>query len=129
MKEATRYLENAKRTLRESPVVDGRYADVKYVKSACGTAYLAVLKAIDDYLLTKGIVTLKKELPKSVDTYRLALQKHLSAYNGKPLQQFDEIYDELHIAGYYRGMLHSKGAVQSAMKTAEDFIRKVSLLT
>ena len=125
MKEATRYLENAKKTLRESPLIEGRYTDVKYVKSACGIAYLAVLKAIDDYLLGKGIVSLKKELPKSVDAYRLALQPHLSRYNGNLLGQFDDIYDELHIAGYYRGMLHSKGVVQSAFKTAEDFIKKV----
>ena len=99
------------------------------MKSACGTAYLAVLKAIDDYLLAKGIVSLKKELPKSVDAYGLALQTHLSRYNGKLLGQFDVIYDELHIAGYYRGLLSSKGVVQGAFKTAEDFIKRVSSLT
>ncbi|GAN32314.1 anthranilate/para-aminobenzoate synthases component I [Candidatus Brocadia sinica JPN1] len=34
---------------------------VKYVQEACGTAYLAILKAIDEYLLNKGLN--KKELP------------------------------------------------------------------
>jgi hypothetical protein len=129
MKEATRYLENARKTLRQSPVVGGRYADVKYVKSACGTAYLAVLKAIDDYLLTKGIVSLRKELPKSVEAYRLALQRNLSRYNGKLLGEFDTIYDELHIAGYYRGLLTSKEVVLGAFDTAEHFIERVSSLT
>ncbi len=129
MKEPMRYLENARRTLKESPVIEGRYADVKYVKPACGTAYLAVLKSIDDYLLSKGIVTLKKELPKSMEAYRQVLQKHLSRYNGKLLGQFDTIYDELHIAGYYIGLLTSKEAVLGAFNTAEHFIKRVSSLT
>jgi hypothetical protein len=63
MNEASRYLQNAKEILRKAPVEDGRYAKVypersrrvKYVQEACGVAYLAVLKAIDEYLLNKGI--------------------------------------------------------------------------
>ncbi len=125
MKEAIRYLDNAKEILKKSPIVDGRYKDDKYVKSACGIAYLAVLKAIDDYLSQKGFA--KKELPKSVEAYRKALQKHLSMYNGKLTRQFEDIYDELHIGGYYRGVLHSVDAVKAVLKTAEDFIKKVGL--
>ena len=43
MKEAIRYLQNAKEILSKSPVEDDRYVDIKYVKSACGVAYLRVL--------------------------------------------------------------------------------------
>ena len=50
MKEALRYLENAKAILRTAPLQDNTYTDDKPVKEACGTAYLAVLKAIDEYL-------------------------------------------------------------------------------
>jgi len=123
MKEALRYLQNAKEIWRKAPIEDGRYADVKYVQEACGTAYLAVLKAIDEYLLNKGVS--KKELPRSVDGYRKVLQKYLAVHDGKLLREFEGIYDELHIAGYYRGVLHSVDVVKGALKTAKEFIEKI----
>jgi hypothetical protein len=42
MKEALRYLENAKAILKTIPVEDNTYTDVKPVQEACGTAYLAI---------------------------------------------------------------------------------------
>ena len=123
MKEALRYLQNAEEILKKAPVEDNRYADVKYVQEACGTAYLAIIKAIDEYLLTKGLS--KKDLPKSVDAYRKALKKHLSVHNGKLLRAFEDLYDELHIAGYYRGNLHSVGVVKEVFKAAKTFIGKI----
>jgi hypothetical protein len=124
MKEAIRYLNNARELLKRSSVEDGRYADDKYVKSACGIAYLGVLKAIDDFLLKKGLP--KKELPKKVEEYEKALRKHASTYDGKLLKAFSDIYDELHIAGYYRGNLHRVEVVQAALRGAQEFIRKLT---
>jgi hypothetical protein len=123
VKDSLRYLQNAKDILQKAPVEDGRYSDIKHVKEACGGAYLAVLKAIDESLLNKGVS--KKELPKSVDGYRAALQKYLAVHNGKLLREFESIYDELHIAGYYRGMLHSVDVVKGAFKTAKGFIERI----
>ena len=123
MNEALRYFQNAKEILRKAPIEDGRYADIKHVQEACGVAYLAVLKAIDEHLLNKGLS--KKDLPKSVDAYRKALQKYLNIHNGKLLREFEGIYDELHIAGYYRGMLHSVEVVKAALNTAKGFIEKI----
>lgn len=117
-KEAIRYLNNAKEILSKSPIEDNRYADNKYVKSACGVAYLEVIKAIDEYLLSKGLT--KKELPKKVEEYEKALRKHAAPYNGKLLKAFNDIYDELHIAGYYRGNLHRVDVVKAALKGAKD---------
>ncbi|MEW6481460.1 MAG: DUF5618 family protein, partial [bacterium] len=102
MKEPLRYLNNAKKILKNAPREDNYYTDVKYVQEACGTAYLAVLKAIDTYLLKKGD---EKKLPKSVNSYREMLRKHLTIHNGKILKSFEFLYKELHIAGYYRGLL------------------------
>lgn len=123
MKEALRYLQNAKEILKKAPIEDNRYTDVKYVQEACGTAYLAILKTIDEYLLKKGLT--KKDLPGSVDAYRKALRKHLSVYDGKLLRAFEDLYDELHIAGYYRGNLHSVGVIKEAFNAARAFIGKI----
>ncbi len=123
MKETIRYLNNAKEILKSAPIEDDSYADEKYVREACGTAYLAVLKAIDEYLLSKGLN--RKELPKSVDGYRKALQKYLAVYNGKLAREFERLYDQLHIAGYYRGLLHNTDMVKGALKAAKGFIEKI----
>ena len=55
MKEALRYLDNAKQTLKSIPIEDNTYIDIKPLQEACGTAYVAILKAIDEYLLKKGL--------------------------------------------------------------------------
>ena len=123
MKEPLRYLANAKEILSKSPIEDNRYTDVKYVKSACGIAYLGVLEAIKEHLIAKGIS--RKDLPKKIEEYEKALQKHVSIRNGKLLKQFNDLYDELHIAGYYRGLLHSTDAVKGALRMAKDFIAKL----
>ncbi len=123
-KETTeRYLANAKETLAKAGIQDNRYVDIKYVKTACGTAYLGVLKAIDDYLIKQGLHS--KDLPKKAEEYQKALKKY-SVHNGKLLGQFNDLYDELHIAGYYRGLLHSTSAVKGALQLAKDFVSKLS---
>lgn len=122
-KEPLRYLQNAKETLTRSPIEDNEYTDDKYVKVACGTASLGILKAIDEYLLRQGVG--KKELPKKVEEYRKALQRYATPHNGKLLRHFDNLYDELHIAGYYRGVLHRVDTVKSSLKGAKEFIEKL----
>ena len=122
-REAIRYFENAKELLSRSPIEDNRYTDVKYVQEACGAAYLAILKAIDEYLLEKGLT--EKELPKSVDAYREVLKKHFAIRNGKLMREFEDIYRELHIAGYYRGLLRHVEAVKTILKITKDFIGKI----
>jgi len=123
MKEPLRYIYNAKEILGRSPIEDDVYTDEKYVKSACGVAYLGVLKAIDEYLLKKGLA--RNELPKKVEEYEKALKKYGGVHNGKLLRQFSYLYDELHIAGYYRGLLHKANIVKEALKGAKDFIAKL----
>jgi uncharacterized protein (UPF0332 family) len=123
MKEALRYLNNAKEILKSAPIEDNAYSDVKPVQEACAAAYLAVLKAIDLCLLNRGLN--KKDLPRSVDGYRKALQKHLSMHDGKLLREFERLYDQLHIAGYYKALLHDVDIVKDAIRAARTFIEKV----
>jgi hypothetical protein len=123
--EAMRYLENARGILKGVPIEDNYYTDKKPVREAFGTAYLAVLEAINEALLNKGLT--RKELPKSVDGYMAVLKKHLSVNNGKLVREFDRLYDLLHIAGYYRGLLLGTIIVRDAMKSAEIFIKKLTV--
>ena len=123
MKEALRYLNNAKEILKSAPIEDNAYSDVKPVQEACAAAYLTVLKAIDLCLLNRGLN--KKDLPRSVDGYRKALQKHLSMYDGKLLREFERLYDQLHIAGYYRALLHDVDIVKDAIRAARTFVEKL----
>jgi DNA-binding FrmR family transcriptional regulator len=123
MREALRYLNNAKEMLRSAPIEDDIYTDIKPIQEACSTAYLAVLKAIDEYLIQRGVS--EKELPQSVDEYREMIRKYLSIRNGKLAREFETIYKALHIAGYYRGLLDNVDMVKDALKVAKAFIEKI----
>ncbi|MEW6409748.1 MAG: DUF5618 family protein [Nitrospirota bacterium] len=123
MKESLRYLQNAREILKSVPIEDDTYTNVKPVREAFGTAYLAVLEAINEALIKKGLT--KKELPKSVDAYRRALQKYIAVHDGKLLREFEKLYDLLHIAGYYRGLLYDVNIVKDAIKATRAFIEKL----
>ena len=123
MKESLRYLNNAKAILKTVPVEDSTYTDIKPVREAMGTAYLAVLEAINEYLAQRGFT--KKELPKSVEGYRKALQKAVAVRNGKVLREIEKLYDMLHIAWYYRGLTYDRDVVKDALKAAKSFIDKL----
>ncbi|KWT82636.1 DUF5618 family protein [Candidatus Magnetominusculus xianensis] len=118
------YLENARSILRNTPIEDNIYIEKKPVREAFGTAYLAILEAINEALMKKGIT--RKELPKSVDGYIAALKKHLSVNNGKLIREFNSLYDSLHIAGYYHGLIVGTDTVKEEMKAAESFIKKLT---
>jgi len=126
MKEALRYLENAREILRKTPIEDSTYTDIKLVREAFGVAYLAVLQAINEALIKKGMT--KRELPKSVNGYRGALKRYFSAYNKKFLREFEKLYDALHIAGYYRGLIYDVDMVKDALKAARGFIERLEAL-
>jgi hypothetical protein len=121
--EAYRYMENARGLLKAAAIEDNIYLDKKPVREAFGTAYLAILEAVNEALIKKGLT--RKELPKSVDGYMAAIKKHLSVNNGKLVREFDSLYEALHIAGYYRGLFTHVGAVKEFMKEADAFIRKL----
>lgn len=123
MREALRYLNNAKMILKSAPVDENTYTDKKPVREAFATAYLAVLEAINESLQKKGLT--KKELPRSVEAYRAALRKHFAARDGKLLREFEKLYDALHLSGYYRALIYDTRAVKDYMEAAKDFIDKI----
>ena len=112
--------------LKAVPIKDDTYTDIKPGRDALGTAYLAILDAVNEYLVgKKGF--LKKELPKSVDEYRIMIKKHIShaGHNGRLLREFESLYDALHIAGYYRGLIYNTDAVKVYLKAVRTFIEKI----
>jgi hypothetical protein len=123
MREALRYLNNAKEILKSAPIEDNTYTDIKPVQEACGTAYLAVLKSIDEYLVNRGVNP--KDLPQSIEGYREMIRKYPSVHNGKLTREFEKLYKALHIAGYYRGLLEDVDMVKAAIKSAKAFIGKI----
>jgi uncharacterized protein (UPF0332 family) len=100
--EAIRYMDNAKETLKKAGKEDRFYVDKKYVKTACGTAYNAVLLALDGYLLLQGIE--KKKGRKDIDFYKESVSK----VDKKLLNYVVEAYNYLHLSGYYDGAKDSK---------------------
>lgn len=97
--EAEQFYKNAKETLAKSPIEFGAYQKPKFVKEASAMAYLAALRAIDGYLLSKGIHS--KNLPSSIVEYEQAVDK--IPHNGKLAVSLEVAYQNLHIFGYYRG--------------------------
>ena len=96
-KEAMRYIENAEDTLKNAGRDGKFYIDEKYVKSACGIAYLGILKALDFLFDIKQVQ--KKRGKKSIEYY----QSNLSNLDKKLLNNLNSAYNVLHLEGYYRG--------------------------
>jgi ferritin-like protein len=98
--EAVRYFRNAKQRLREAAVRDDLYDDLKPVREACQTAYLAVLHAVRGHLLSRGVPPQK--LPEDPAAYGAFLARQ-SAHNGRLVRNFHLVYEELHVIGHYTG--------------------------
>ena len=124
IREAYRYLANAKDTLGKSPVEYGRYTDRKYVSEAAGIAYLAALRAIDAYLLNKGIP--EKQLPKSIEGYWSFIKQHITL-NGKLSASLRIVYEDLHLGAYYRGFT-DVNVIKSGLQNVKIIIKMMDRL-
>ncbi|MDX2190189.1 MAG: DUF5618 family protein [Bacteroidota bacterium] len=116
--EAKRYLANAYKTLKLAGKEDGYYVDVKYVKSACGIAYLGVLLALDGLFKLAGLPKPKKNA--RIEYYT----ENLAKYDKKLLNALNDVYALLHLEGYYRG-LRSQKALSAAFEQAEIIINRL----
>jgi uncharacterized protein (UPF0332 family) len=116
--EAIRYMENAKETLKKAGKEDDFYKDDKYVKTACGIAYNAVLKALDGYFILKEVKGPKSR--KSIEFYRT----NTSKIDKKILNYLNSAYNILHLDGYYDGIL-SVDVISTGFKYAYTIIDKI----
>lgn len=95
--EAIRYMDNAKETLKKVGKEDNYYQDLKYVKTACGTAYNGVLIALETWLKMKMGNKFRK--PRSIEAFRDLVAKQ----DKKLLNILNGAYETLHLSGYYMG--------------------------
>ena len=123
LEEAQAYLENARESLKKSPIEFGIYKEPKYVKEAAAMGYLAALRAIDSYLLTRGVSPQK--LPASIDEYQKQLKK--IPHNGKLMAALTVVYQNLHIFSYYRGGVDVE-LVKSGLARAEEIVKSFARL-
>jgi hypothetical protein len=125
--EAMLYIANAKDALHKAGR-DGRYFKIKkYVRSASGIAYSGVIVAVEAWLEMKGvnvpetvIEKNQRKLAKSVDFYR----GHLTNLDKKLLQDFNSAYYNLHLCGYYDGVLLMK-TIEGGFDVAMDIINRI----
>jgi predicted HAD superfamily phosphohydrolase len=117
--EAMRYMNNAKETLQKAKKEDNFYTDRKYVRTACGTAYNGVLLALDTYLTLKD-VELPKKKRRSINFYT----QNISKIDGKMLKYLDNVYNILHLSGYYDGTTDAR-VINAGFGNAYDIIDKI----
>jgi len=119
--EAMRYIANAKDYLQKAGMNNkGFYADKKYIRTACGTAYNGVLEALKIYLKLKNPEVLKTKERKDIDFYR----RHLSKDNKKMLNTLDSAYHILHINGYYEGV-NDSAIIKIGFQRAKEIIDSI----
>ena len=119
--EANRYMDNAKEALQKSDKEDyGHYRDIKYVKSACGIAYLAVLVALDAWLRLKGIPEPSKRTRKTINYYLSTI----AGLDNKLVSNLNTAYNVLHLEGYYRGETKIK-IIEGGFEAAYDIIDQI----
>jgi len=96
-KEAMRYIDNARETLKLAGKEDKFYVDEKNVKTACGTAYSGLLKGLDFLFDIKDVP--KRKGRKTIEYYKAELSK----LDKKLLNYLNNGYEVLHLYGYYDG--------------------------
>ncbi|GAB6395412.1 MAG: hypothetical protein MdMp024_1724 [Bacteroidales bacterium] len=117
--EAIRYMDNANDNLKKANKRNGFYDDKKYVRTACGIAYNAVLISLDALLEQRG-VKLKKGKRKSIEYYIL----HIAKIDRKLLNELNSVYTILHLNGYYDGLQDAR-VIARGFELAYKIIRRI----
>ncbi len=117
-KEAMRYIENARETLKLAGKDGKFYADEKYVRTASGTAYSGALIALDCLFDVKNVP--KRRGRKSIEYYK----EHLGKIDKKLLKELNSTYNILHLNGYYEGETNIK-SIEAGFDNAIDIIDSI----
>ena len=113
IREAERYLDNAKQILSEKAGKEGNYyQDSKYVRMAGNTAWNGVLIALD------GVLDVRKNLKSRQRPDIKDYQEAIAKKDSKMTKPFQEAYEILHLSLGYDGVTYRK-VVQSGMDHAK----------
>ena len=118
--EAMRYMDNAKECLKKAKKDGNYYRDIKYIRMACGTAYIGVLIAMDCFFILKGVHKRKSRERKSIEYY----QKNLGKMDKKMLDYINGAYKILHLSGYYDG-IEKADIIKSGFEDAYTIIDRI----
>jgi hypothetical protein len=118
--EATRFMGNAKKELGLAKKNGKVYEDIKHLQMACGTAYLAVLKAVDGIFILREIPKPHKKGRRSIDYYT----DGMANIDKKMLTSLNNAYSMLHLYGYYDGYNNVQG-ILGGFEEAESLIKKL----
>ncbi len=135
LREARRYLKNARAILRGVKAVDGYYEDPKKVSEASAMGYLAAELAVEALARFFGESIKRRFKPRkggkqktqpSVQKYREFLSRTGKKYSQLRflIDNFNVIYDFLHIDGYYWGDT-DKGKLQTGFTLLEQLIETI----
>ena len=113
-------MNNAKEYLKSAQKEGNIYRDPKYVRTACGTAYIGVLIALDCFLILKGVHKPKGKERKSIEYY----QNSLGKLDKKMLDNLNISYKILHLSGYYDG-IESVAVIKEGFHFANAIIEKI----
>ena len=116
IKEAERYLDNAKQILTEKAIKDGAYySDPKYVKMAGHTAWSGVLVALD------AVTDVRKNIKKGARVDIKDYQNAVAKKDKKMPKQLQAAYETLHLYLGYDGNLRY-AIVQDGLKQGKEIV-------
>jgi hypothetical protein len=127
---AKKYLENGKDTLTKAGIdaETNRYNNLKYISMASGTGYSGALEALKALLIVKNLIDEKDIKSKlkdySIYTSRIKQLTMIGKDRDIILRLYIDIYDILHIGGYYRE-LQDKKSIDSGFEKVEKIINVV----
>ena len=122
--EAMRYMDNARECLQKAKKDGKYYNDPKYVRMACGTAYNAVLMALDGFFLLKNIEIPKGKKRRSIEFYH----DNLAKLDKKMLNTLNSAYKILHLWGYYDG-IEKVSVIEDGLEDAGTLIAQIKPAT
>jgi hypothetical protein len=130
VKLAKKYLQNGKDTLVKAgiEIETNRYKNIKYVSMASGAGYSGALEALKALFLVKNLID-ESDIKSKLKDYSIYTSKIKGlTMIGKDrdiiLHLFIDVYDLLHIGGYYRE-LQAKKSIDEGFEKAEKIINIV----
>jgi hypothetical protein len=66
-----------------------------------------------------------QQLEYAISQQRAIFTFNVGDFDGKLSGEFEMLYDALHIAGYYRGLIYNTNTVKDAFKAAKALIEKM----